>query len=56
MIKRGLLLALLAGLPVAAFFAALFYCRHISVPALAGMDPAFTLYKDFSAAWPSAGP
>ena len=40
----------------AAFFAALFYCRHISVPALAGMDPAFTLYKDFTAAWPSAGP
>ena len=40
----------------AAFFGALFYCRVLSVPALAGMDPAFTLYKDFTAAWPSAGP
>ncbi|MBN8451211.1 MAG: cytochrome c oxidase subunit 3 [Candidatus Accumulibacter sp.] len=40
----------------AAFFGALFYVRNISVPALAGMDPAFTLWKDFTAAWPSAGP
>jgi cytochrome c oxidase subunit 3 len=40
----------------AAFFGALFYVRNISVPALAGMDPAFTLWKDFTAVWPSAGP
>lgn len=40
----------------AAFFGALFYLRTLSVPALAGMDPAFSLWKDFSAAWPSAGP
>jgi len=40
----------------AAFFGALFYVRNISVPALAGMDPAFSLWKDFTAAWPSAGP
>jgi cytochrome c oxidase subunit 3 len=40
----------------AAFFGALFYLRTISVPALAGMDPAFSLWKDFTAAWPSAGP
>lgn len=40
----------------AAFFGALFYCRVISVPALAGMDPAFTLYEGFTAAWPTSGP
>jgi len=40
----------------AAFFGALFYMRNISVPALAGFDPNFTLYKDFLGAWPSAGP
>ena len=40
----------------AAFFGALFYVRNISVPALAGMDPAFSLWKDFTAVWPSAGP
>ena len=40
----------------AAFFGALFYLRTISVPALAGMDPDFSLWKDFTAAWPSAGP
>ena len=40
----------------AAFFAALFYCRFISVPALAGMDPTFTLHEGFTAAWPTSGP
>lgn len=40
----------------AAFFGALFYVRIISVPALAGMDPVFSLWKDFTAVWPSAGP
>ena len=40
----------------AAFFGALFYLRTISVPALAGMDPSFSPWKDFTAAWPSAGP
>lgn len=40
----------------AAFFGALFYVRTISVPALAGMDQTFSLWKDFTAAWPSAGP
>ena len=40
----------------AAFFGALFYMRNISVPELAGFDPDFTMYKDFTAAWPSAGP
>jgi cytochrome c oxidase subunit 3 len=40
----------------AAFFAALFYCRVISVPALAGMDPTFTLYEGFTGAWPTSGP
>ena len=40
----------------AAFFGALFYLRSISVPRLAEMDPAFTLYPGFTAAWPSAGP
>ena len=40
----------------AAFFGALFYLRTISVPRLAEMDPAFTLYPGFIAAWPSAGP
>ena len=40
----------------AAFFGALFYMRNISVPELAGFDPQFTMYKDFAATWPSAGP
>lgn len=40
----------------AAFFGALFYMRVISVPALAGFDPEFTLYQDFLGSWPSAGP
>ena len=40
----------------AAFFAALFYCRTISVPALAGMDPLFTLYQGYTGGWPTAGP
>lgn len=40
----------------AAFFGALFYTRVISVPELAGYDPDFTLYKEFTAAWPSLGP
>jgi len=40
----------------AAFFGALFYMRILSVPALAGFDPSFTLYKDFLGTWPSAGP
>lgn len=40
----------------AAFFGALFYVRTLSVPWLAGFDPAFTPYPDFTAAWPSAGP
>ncbi|HEY8354713.1 MAG TPA: cytochrome c oxidase subunit 3 [Methylophilaceae bacterium] len=40
----------------AAFFGALFYTRVISVPDLAGFDPEFTMYKDFTAAWPSLGP
>jgi cytochrome c oxidase subunit 3 len=40
----------------AAFFGALFYVRMISVPTLAGMEPAYTLWQGFTAAWPSAGP
>lgn len=40
----------------AAFFGALFYCRMISVPSLAGMDPAYTLYQGFTAVWPTSGP
>jgi cytochrome c oxidase subunit 3 len=39
-----------------AFFGALFFMRNIAVPELAGFDPDFTMYKDFTAAWPSAGP
>ena len=40
----------------AAFFGALFFMRIISVPELASFDPQFTMYKDFVASWPSAGP
>lgn len=40
----------------AAFFGALFYVRNISVPELAGFDPALTMYKDFIGTWPSVGP
>jgi cytochrome c oxidase subunit 3 len=40
----------------AAFFGALFYVRTISVPALADMEPAYSLWQGFTAAWPSAGP
>jgi cytochrome c oxidase subunit 3 len=40
----------------AAFFGALFYMRQLSVPWLAGFDPAFTPYPDFTGVWPSAGP
>ncbi|CAG0950192.1 cytochrome c oxidase subunit III [Methylophilaceae bacterium] len=40
----------------AAFFGALFYMRVISVPELASFDPDFTMYKDFTGAWPSLGP
>ena len=40
----------------AAFFSALYYMRTISLPHLAGMDPAFTLYPGFTDVWPSAGP
>jgi cytochrome c oxidase subunit 3 len=40
----------------AAFFGALFFMRVISIPELASFDPNFTMYKDFVANWPSAGP
>jgi cytochrome c oxidase subunit III len=40
----------------AAFFGALFFMRKIAVPELASFDPQYTMYKDFTAAWPSAGP
>ena len=40
----------------AAFFGTLFYVRVLSVPALAAMDPAFTLWQGFTSVWPSAGP
>lgn len=40
----------------AAFFGALFYMRVLSIPELASFDPMFTMYKDFTAAWPSSGP
>lgn len=40
----------------AAFFGALFYTRMISVPELANYDPDFTMYKNFTEAWPSLGP
>ncbi len=40
----------------AGLFAVLFYERNISVPHLAQVDPGFTLYPGFTAAWPSAGP
>jgi cytochrome c oxidase subunit 3 len=40
----------------AAFFGALFFMRVISIPELASYDPQFTMYKDFTDAWPSAGP
>ena len=40
----------------AAFFGALFYIRVLSVPDLASLDHKATLWPDFKAAWPSAGP
>jgi cytochrome c oxidase subunit 3 len=40
----------------AAFFGALFFMRIIAIPELASFDPQFTMYKDFTDAWPSAGP
>lgn len=40
----------------AAFFGALFYMRVISVPELANFDPEFTMYPEFTGAWPSLGP
>jgi cytochrome c oxidase subunit 3 len=40
----------------AAFFGALYYLRRLSVPELAGFDPAFTPYPGFTDAWPSSGP
>ncbi|MDH4456378.1 MAG: cytochrome c oxidase subunit 3 [Candidatus Methylopumilus sp.] len=40
----------------AAFFGALFFMRVISIPELASYDPQFTMYRDFTDAWPSAGP
>ncbi len=40
----------------AAFFGALFFMRVISIPELASFDPQFTMYKDFTDVWPSAGP
>ena len=40
----------------AGLFGVLFYERNISVPRLAAIDPGFTLYPGFTAAWPTAGP
>ena len=40
----------------AAFFGALFYIRVLSVPDLASLEHKATLWPDFKAAWPSAGP
>jgi cytochrome c oxidase subunit 3 len=40
----------------AAFFGALFYIRVLSVPDLASLDHRATLWPEFKAAWPSAGP
>lgn len=39
-----------------AFLVALMYLRIFSLPALASMDPHFTLWPDFKGAWPSGGP
>lgn len=39
-----------------AFFGALFFMRVIAIPELAGFDQNFTMYKGFTAIWPSAGP
>lgn len=39
-----------------AFLMALVYLRIFSLPALASMDPHFTLWPDFKGAWPSGGP
>lgn len=40
----------------AAFFGALFFMRIIAVPELAEIDPQYTMYKEFTSAWPSLGP
>jgi cytochrome c oxidase subunit 3 len=40
----------------AAFFGALFYIRVLSVPDLGSLQHKATLWPDFKAAWPSAGP
>jgi cytochrome c oxidase subunit 3 len=40
----------------AAFFGALFYIRVLSVPDLGSLDHKATLWPDFKAVWPSAGP
>lgn len=40
----------------ACFFGVLYYLRVLTVPQLAGYDPAFAPFPNFSAEWPSAGP
>lgn len=40
----------------ACFFGVLFYVRVLTVPQLAGYDPAYAPFPNFSATWPSAGP
>ncbi len=40
----------------AVFFGALFYMRILSLPDLASLEHHETLWPNFSAAWPSAGP
>ena len=38
------------------FFGVLYYVRLISVPELAGFDPAYTPHPDFTGTWPTSGP
>lgn len=38
------------------FFGALYYFRIISVPELAGFDPAYTPHPNFTGTWPTSGP
>lgn len=40
----------------ACFFGVLYYLRLISVPELAGFDPAYTLHPGYTGGWPTSGP
>lgn len=38
------------------FFGTLYYVRLVSVPELAGYDPAYTLHPGYTGSWPTSGP